>query len=75
MRRLARLGVAGLAVASLVPCVSAQAPPVFRSAVEAVYVDVFVSRGGQPVPGLQAEQFNPGIALAKAPDDLVRRIR
>jgi VWFA-related protein len=46
-----------LAVAALVPCVSAQAPPVFRSTVEAVYVDVFVSRGGQPIPGLQAPSF------------------
>jgi Ca-activated chloride channel family protein len=35
----------------------AQAPPVFRSSVEAVHVDVFVSRGGQPVPGLPASSF------------------
>ena len=57
MRRLVRLGVVVLAVAALVPCVSAQAPPVFRSTVEAVYVDVFVSRGGQPIPGLQDSSF------------------
>jgi VWFA-related protein len=35
----------------------AQAPPVFRSGVDAVYVDVFVTRNGQPVPGLRAEHF------------------
>ena len=57
MRRLVRLGVVVLAVSALVPCVSAQAPPVFRSTIEAVYVDVFVSRGGQPIPGLQAASF------------------
>jgi VWFA-related protein len=33
------------------------APPVFRSQVEAVYVDVFVTRSGQPVPGLGASDF------------------
>ncbi len=35
----------------------AQTPPVFRAAVEAVYVDVFVTRSGQPVPGLHAADF------------------
>jgi VWFA-related protein len=35
----------------------AQAPPVFRAEVEAVYVDVFVTRSGQPVPGLRAADF------------------
>ena len=41
------------------PTAAAQtpAPPVFRSGVEAVYVDAFVSRSGQPVPGLQATDF------------------
>ena len=38
-------------------CPSAQTPPVFRSSVESVYVDVFVSRGGQPIPGLHASSF------------------
>jgi VWFA-related protein len=33
------------------------APPVFRAQVEEVYVDVFVTRGGQPVPGLGATDF------------------
>jgi len=50
------LGAAALA-AAVVPCASVQAPPVFRASVEAVYVDVFVSRGGQPIPGLQASSF------------------
>ena len=35
----------------------AQAPPVFQARVEEVYVDVFVTRSGQPVPGLQASDF------------------
>jgi VWFA-related protein len=35
----------------------AQAPPVFRAGVESVYVDVFVTRGGRPVPGLTAADF------------------
>src|SRR5207245_4883745 len=43
--------------AAAVPRASAQVPPVFRSSVESVYVDVFVSRGGQPIPGLQASSF------------------
>ncbi len=34
-----------------------QLPPVFRADVEAVFVDVFVTRGGQPVPGLRAADF------------------
>lgn len=36
---------------------SAQTPPVFRAGIEAVHVDVFVTRGGQPVPGLKAAEF------------------
>src|SRR5262245_957760 len=35
----------------------AQHPPEFRSSVEAVYVDVFVTRDGRPVPGLEASSF------------------
>jgi VWFA-related protein len=34
-----------------------QHPPEFRSSVEAVYVDVFVTRDGQPVPGLEGSSF------------------
>jgi VWFA-related protein len=36
---------------------TAQQPPVFGAAVESVYVDVFVSRGGKPVEGLAASHF------------------
>ena len=32
-------------------------PPVFRAEAEGVYVDAFVTRGGQPVTGLTASQF------------------
>jgi len=32
-------------------------PQVFRAQVEAVYVDAFVTRSGQPVPGLRASDF------------------
>jgi VWFA-related protein len=35
----------------------AQAPLVFEARVESVYVDVFVTRDGQPVAGLGAESF------------------
>ena len=44
-------------LAGLVLLILAQAPPVFRTGVEAVYVDVFVSRKGAPVPGLTADDF------------------
>jgi Ca-activated chloride channel family protein len=36
---------------------SAQTPPVFSSGIEAVYLDAFVTRGGKPVPGLTAADF------------------
>ena len=45
------------ALAAFVPSVAAQPPPVFRASVESVYVDAFVSRGGQPIPGLPASSF------------------
>jgi VWFA-related protein len=50
--------VLGIALASAA-AVRAQdpAPAVFRSGVEAVYVDVFVTRAGQPVPALRAADF------------------
>jgi len=50
-------GVAALLAAAVASRASAQAPPVFRASVESVYVDVFVSRGGQPIPGLPASSF------------------
>jgi tight adherence protein B len=49
-------GVTAL-VAAIAPDVFGQAPPVFGTSVESVYVDVFVSRGGEPIPGLQASSF------------------
>jgi VWFA-related protein len=52
-----RFGVIALMTAAAVPRASAQVPPVFRSSVESVYVDVFVSRGGRPIPGLRASSF------------------
>jgi VWFA-related protein len=35
----------------------AQAPPVFRAGVDAVYVDVFVTQHGSPVAGLRPDDF------------------
>jgi VWFA-related protein len=52
---------AGLALAIALAATSpgrAQAPPIFRAQVEGVYVDVFVTRSGQPVPGLHAADFD-----------------
>jgi VWFA-related protein len=45
------------ALGGLLTLVLAQAPPVFRTGVEAVYVDVFVSRRNEPVLGLTAADF------------------
>ena len=49
--------VAALAVAVSLPRAEAQAPPVFSASVEAAYVDVFVSRDGQAIAGLEASSF------------------
>jgi VWFA-related protein len=50
--------MAALAGAAAAQPAGAQAPPpVFRASVEAAYVDVFVSRDGQPIAGLQASNF------------------
>jgi VWFA-related protein len=46
-----------LAVASPASPQNPPTPPVFRSQVEAVYVDVFVTRSGQSVAGLRAADF------------------
>jgi VWFA-related protein len=43
--------------AGLIALVLAQAPPVFHTGVEAVYVDVFVSKKDAPVLGLLAKDF------------------
>jgi VWFA-related protein len=52
---IARVMASGLA-AGLVAS-AAPEPPVFRAGVESVYVDVFVSKGGRPVAGLVAADF------------------
>lgn len=58
MRRPARwCAGAALALSIAAEQRSEPQPPVFGTFVEAVYVDVFVSRGGQPIPGLQASSF------------------
>jgi Ca-activated chloride channel family protein len=44
-------------IGGLLALLLAQATPVFRSGVEAVNVDVFVSKKSAPVVGLQAEDF------------------
>jgi Ca-activated chloride channel family protein len=46
-----------IAGAILAPLLLAQAPPVFGVGVEVVSVDVFVTRKGTPLRGLQAEDF------------------
>lgn len=51
-----RLAMA-LALAGVASATGAQTPPVFRAEVESTYVDVFVSNGGRPVPGLRAANF------------------
>jgi VWFA-related protein len=48
--------VSGL-VAGLVLAAAAQAPPVFRADVELVRVEVLVTRGGTPIHGLRAADF------------------
>lgn len=55
MSRAGSTGVLVLAVAAA--AASGAAQPVFRAGVESVYVDAFVSRGGQPVAGLTAADF------------------
>ena len=58
--RIAFVALVAVAVLSLVPALRAQqtAPPLFRSEVEAVEVDVFVNdRAGNPVSELRASDF------------------
>jgi VWFA-related protein len=45
------------AIPLLLAAVLAQAPPVFRADVEAVYVDAYVTRRGAPVTGLSDRDF------------------
>jgi VWFA-related protein len=49
--------IATLAWGAVVLAGVIQQPPAFRSGVDAVRVDVQVTRGGQPVPGLGAADF------------------
>jgi len=54
-------------VGFLLAAVLAQEPPVFRAGVEAVYVDVYVTRRGAPVGGLSDRDFvvkDNGVAQA-----------
>lgn len=53
----AALLLTGALAASAPRGAAAQQRPVFGAAVESVYVDVFVSRGGKPVEGLAASNF------------------
>jgi VWFA-related protein len=58
MKARPALGMAaGIALAGI-SLGGAQTPPVFRAEVEEVYVDVFVTRSGEPVPGLHASDFD-----------------
>jgi len=54
MRSAAVWGLASLAV---LPAWAQQPLPTFEASVESVYVDVFVARGGAPVTGLAASDF------------------
>jgi VWFA-related protein len=49
--------ISSLTVAGLLLAAAGQEPPSFATAVEVVYLDVFVTRGGEPVRGLGAENF------------------
>ena len=54
-------------VSLLLAAVLAQEPPVFRAEVEAVHVDVYVTKGGVPVAGLSDRDFvvkDNGVAQA-----------
>jgi VWFA-related protein len=56
MRRALQAAWFGLALTTAAEPPSQQ-PPVFRASVESVFVDVFVSRDGEPVTGLGPERF------------------
>lgn len=46
------------ALAGIVALMLAQAPPVFHTGVEVVYLDAFVTRKGAPVAGLRGDDFD-----------------
>ena len=52
-----QLGLAAYFTLGVADAQTPQHPPEFRSSVEAVYVDVFVTRDGRPVAGLEASSF------------------
>lgn len=56
MRARALIGI-GVCLAAGAPAANAQKQPVFEARVESVYFDVFVTKGGQPVLGLAASDF------------------
>ena len=58
MNRGPWLACAGLLALAGTRTVFAQTPPVFEASVESVYVDAFVSRNGQALPGLTAAHFS-----------------
>jgi len=69
--RTARLLVVAAAAAS-VPAVAQQSPPLrFDTGVEAVYVDAFVTKDGQPVTGLTASAFELRDGNVARPVELV----
>ena len=61
-----------IGVAAIVALLSAQ-QTIFRSGVEAVRVDVLVTRGSQPVPGLKATDFEEVIVTNTLPIPEERR--
>jgi VWFA-related protein len=64
---LASLALAATMVAAGVP----QVPPVFAAQAESVYLDVFVSRDGEPVGGLTADDFDVLAGGRHVPVELV----
>jgi len=61
----------GLGATTGVSASVAQAPPTFGSSVEAVYVDAFVTRDGEPVLGLPASAFELRVGGAQQAVELV----
>jgi VWFA-related protein len=57
VRKPTKLAIAALGALVGRPVPAQAPPPVFGASVEAVHVDVFVSRGGEAVPGLTASNF------------------
>ena len=60
-----------LALALVAAAASQAPPPTFAVGVESVYVDVFVTEGGQPVVGLTASDFELKDNGVRQPVELV----